>query len=309
MKKSILLLGLVCLLAVSYQASGCGRHSGKEGEDETVVRKVHLKKELQDSVGLTTALAESKKLVSFIEAYGSIAQDTENTVHLTAKEPGILKSFKITEGDTVEEGSPLAVIETNEGKEVEIASPSHGIVMSRYVKAGDRVDSLTSLATISDPDLLRAGFDIYEKDLSFVSLGQKVRVTSTAYPDKEFQGKVVFISPRVDETTRTIKVRVDVENKEHLLKFGMFVTGEIEKVAAEESLIVPLESLQPLEGGFVVFAALDEESFEVRNVRPGKKTELEAEVLEGLRPGEKVVAHGSFTLKSELLKETLGGEE
>lgn len=309
MNKFVLLLSTVCVLVTFFHA-GCGERGEQEPkQEEPTVRKVHLKKELQDSIGLTTAIVESKKLISSIEVYGSIAQDTENTVHITAKEAGILKAFQVAEGETVEEGSPIAVLETSKGETQDVLSPSHGIVVSRYVKEGDKVDNLTSLLTISNPDLLRAGFDIYEKDLSFVSLGQKVRLTSTAYPDKEFNGQVVFISPRVEETTRTIKVRVDVENKEHLLKFGMFVTGRVEKESEKESLVVPLESLQALENGEVVFVELDEEHFEVRDVKVGKKTEKEAEILEGLEVGQEVAGHGSFILKSELLKETLGGEE
>lgn len=288
--------------------AGCDRSSREKPQEGPAVEKVQLKMEAQEAVSLTKARAVRKKLLSHIEVYGSIAQDTEHTMNVTVPERGTLKSFKVGDGDTVDEKTPVAVIETQNQETKEILSPIHGIVMARYVKEGDRVDMVTSIATIVNPDLMRASFDVYEKDLGFVTLGQEVRVRAVSYPGKEFSGKVVFISPRVDETTRTIKIRVDVENNDHLLKFGMFVTGRILKESPEESVVIPLEGIQALENNKVVFVVMGAEDFEVREVKTGSQTENEAAVIEGLKEGEEIVVHGSFILKSELLKGELGGE-
>ena len=113
----------------------------------------------------------------------------------------------------------------------------------------------------------------------------------------------------MDEGTRTIKIRVDVENKEHFLKFGMFVTGKIEKPAEAESVVVPLESVQGIEDKEVVFVRKAEEDFILHDVKVGNRTGDEAEILDGVAGGDEVVVRGSFMLKSELLKDSLGEEE
>lgn len=306
-QKIIQRLCLLILIAIVIASAGCDKAPKETGHDEHAPKMIRLAKEVQESAGLSLREVQEKKLASYLEVYGSIAQDTENTVHVTSKEEGILKTLKVSEGDTVEEGSALAVFQASTGLQ-EIHSPTHGIVLARYLKEGERVDTVTSILTIANPDVMRASFDVYEKDLGFVSLGQKVMVTSMAYRGKEFGGKVVFVSPRVDEATRTVKIRVDVQNGEdHLLKFGMFVTGKIARESEKGSLVIPAESLQIVEEQPVVFVKTGEEIFEVRHVRKGRETDEEIEILEGIQKGERIVANGSFILKSELMKSKLGG--
>lgn len=302
----------ILILAGLLVLSGCGKtNTGAQEvvESPTADSVIHFSNELQTSIGLTLSKAENRKLMESIEVYGSIAQDTENTAHITSDIQGVLKSFSVAAGDTVEEKTPLCIMETADGERREILSPSHGVVMALYAKPGERIDNVGSVLTIADPDLLKASFDIYEKDLSFIKLGQTVKVETTAYPDKEFSGKLSFISPRIDEITRTVKIRVDVENKEHLLKFGMFVTGRIEKESDSEAVIVPLQSIQNLEGKEIVFVKTAVDKFEAREVQTGLKSDKEVAVLNGLNPGEEVTVQGAFTLKSELLKDTLGEED
>ena len=176
------------------------------------------------------------------------------------------------------------------------------------MKEGDAIDPLTSVVTIANPDLMRAIFDVYEKDFSKIEMGQKVEIATTAYANQVFDGKVVFVSPRVDENTRTVKIRVDIENKDHFLKFGMSVNGNIRRESEEEFLVAPLEAIQEVENAKNVFVKINEETFEVRPVSVGIKTDQEAAIAEGLVEGEVIVTQGSFVLKSELLKGELGEE-
>jgi cobalt-zinc-cadmium efflux system membrane fusion protein len=239
---------------------------------------------------------------------GDIAQDTENVTHIIAPAAGTLQSMKVKVGDVVDQGTPLAQVLTNEGNIIEIVSPSHGIVMAQYAKDNESVDVISSLVTIANPDLLRASFNVYEKDLAGIKAGLRVIVKSMAYPDKEFEGELVFISPQVDVKTRAIRVRANVKNEEHLLKFGMYVTGTILVPISEESLLLPEEAVQDMKGETVVFVPHpgENEEFQIREVSIGRKMPGFVEVLEGLSPNEDVVGQGSFYLKSELLKGELG---
>ena len=185
-----------------------------------------------------------------------------------------------------------------------MASPGHGIVLAQYAKEGDLVDTLTSIMTIANPDLLRTSFNVYEKDLAGIEVGQKVLVKTIAYPNKEFEGEIGFISPSVDEKTRAVKIRVNVKNEEHLLKFGMFVTGEILVPISEEVLTLPHSAIQTIEGKSVVFVPKKDEAneFVMKEVPLGRRTADQIEILSGPAEGEEVVGKGSFYLKSELLK-------
>src|SRR3989338_8915595 len=139
--------------------SGCGKTNVEmEVAKETSEAKteVRFSNELQISVGLTTSKAEKRKLVESIETYGTIAQDTESTIHVTSSNPGVLKSFNVAVGDTVDESTSLCVMENAEGERREILSPCHGVVIALYAKPGDRIDRVGSVITIANPDLLKA---------------------------------------------------------------------------------------------------------------------------------------------------------
>ncbi len=296
---------LLCLLIA--MSPGCGSEKNpKEHTDEhhDEAEVIHLKEESQEMIGLEFIKTQKAPLTSSVEVVGEIAQETESVVHITPSQPGTLKSISVKLGEVVEEGTLLCTIVTREGMELEIASSSHGIVLAQYAKEGDAVDTITSMMTIANPDLLRASFNVYEKDLAGIQVGQKVVVQSIAYPEKEFEGEVVFISPSVDEKTRAVKIRVNVKNEEHLLKFGMFVTGEILVPISEEVLTLPHSALQTIEGKSVVFVVNKDEpnEFVMKEVPLGRKTSQQIEILGGLSEGEEVVGKGSFYLKSERLK-------
>lgn len=279
-------------------------HHASHAEEEGVV---HIKPEFQKMIDLQLESAVKEKLVSGIEVVGEIAQETDQVAHVTSDREGVLDSYLVDLGVTVDEGTPLCTLRLKDGENITLEAESHGTVLAKYLKVGDRVDTLTSIMTIADPDLMRAGFDIYERDLSKVSMGQKVEVKSAAYPDQSFDGKVVFVSPRVDSKSRTIKIRVDIENEEHLLKFGMFVTGKIEVPTKEEVLFISQKAIQQIEDEKVVFVPSDEEDeFLIREIEVGREINGKAEILSGLSEGEEIVAEGSFYLKSELLKGEFG---
>ena len=293
---------LLCFVMSMFPGCSCEKKAAKEEHHEEGT--VHLKEESQKMVNLELVKVQRMPLKTKIEVVGEIAKETENVVHITSQEPGRLKAYLMGPSETVEKDTPICVIETKTGTELTIASPSHGIVLAQYLKPGDAVDTLTSIMTIANPDILRASFNVHEKDLAGIKLGQKVLVKSIAYPERTFEGEIVFISPAVDENTRAIKIRVDLKNEEHLLKFGMFVTGDIVVPVSEPVLTVPEEAIQEVEDSPVVFVPSKEEKdeFNVQKVKLGRTIDEQVEILSGVSEGEEIVGKGSFYLKSELLK-------
>lgn len=299
------LLPSFLILAITVLPCGCGSKKESKEEPKTKEQTVRLKEESKKLIDLSIGDVVEAPFESSIEVLGEIAQETEKTIHITSLEVGVLKAYLKEVGEIVEKGTPLCEVTTKTGQVIQITSPQHGLILVRYVKEGDPVDSVTSIMTVANADEIRASFNVYEKDISKVRLKQKVIVKSVAYPDKEFNGEIVFIAPNVDEATRSIKIRVNIDNKADLLKFGMFVTGDIIELSEKPVLLLPSEAVVTIDDKPAVFVSVSPEEFTAVPVKLGRRGKL-IEILEGLKKGDKIVVRGSFQLKSELLKSTFG---
>jgi cobalt-zinc-cadmium efflux system membrane fusion protein len=295
---------LLFFLMLTLFVNGCGPKKTEETDKKE--ETVHLSEEQQKLIDLKIEKVKKAPFESRIQVIGEIAQETEKAVHLTSPEAGVLKAFLKEIGEPVQKNEPLFEVTTRQGQTIQIPAPDHGIILAKYIKEGESVDSITSVMTIVNPDELRASFNVYEKDIARIKLGQKVIVKSVAYPDREFQGIVAFISPSVDDKTRTIRIRVNVDNKEDLLKFGMFVAGDIIETSDELVLLLPKNAVVSIEDKPAVFVPADQEEFALKFVKAGRSTGDFVEIKEGLKEDENVVTQGSFQLKSEFLKSTFG---
>jgi multidrug efflux pump subunit AcrA (membrane-fusion protein) len=280
----------------------------KEGGSE-----IELKAKSQELIGLKTSKVTLTKLKKIIPVIGQIAQDVENVNHITSSTSGIVKECKADIGSLVKEGDTICVLKTDES-DFEIKSPVAGVVIGSFVKSGDKVDTVSSICTVADLSKLWANFDVYEKDVADVKVGQKVTVTSSAYSEKVFEGKIVFVSPRVDETSHTIKIRAVIENKEFFLKLGMFISGEIIFESNEEYLSVPTHAVQTMNNEKIIFIKTKDGKFVMKKINIKTETAeevlMEASSVEGseVKEGDEVVIEGAFLLKSELLKGELEEE-
>ncbi len=109
-----------------------------------------------------------------------------------------------------------------------IISPISGTIIFRDGIIGERIEPGKIFYTVSDLSSLWALFDVNIKDLKFIKIGNAIRIKSLLYPDKEFKGKITYVSDKIDEKLRTLRVRVEVINKHRLLKANMLVFGTIE---------------------------------------------------------------------------------
>ena len=257
-------------------------------------------------IQLQTEKVSRRKLGGKLKVYGKIAQDTENYSYATFNGDGRVKEVYIGLGAIVDKGDPLISIIKDDGNVEQVTSDMHGAVLSIFVKPRERIDRLTSLLSIVDVDTMRATIDIYEKDLRHIRVGQKVHLTTSAFPDKKFEGEVVYISPKVDEHTQSIKVRVDVKNPDHLLRLGMFVSGDLVYASDKTALAVPVSAIQQLNEEDIVFVAQDGDNLKLNEVTLGQTSDGYVEVIRGLKEGDMVVTQGSFYLKSEQAKESFG---
>jgi cobalt-zinc-cadmium efflux system membrane fusion protein len=188
-----------------------------------------------------------------------------------------------------------------------LLSPISGSVIFRDVIEGEHVDPQKILYTVSDLDTLWAILDAYEKDIPFIRKESQVKITSSVYPGKYFRGKIDYISDLIDEKLRTIKIRVEVDNSERLLKPNMYILGTLENpIERRDSLVIPEEAIQNLNGEKIVFVPEDGDIFAVRHIQLGEKVGDKRIIVQGLKDGEKIVVQGAFYLKAELSKSTFG---
>ncbi len=175
-----------------------------------------------------------------------------------------------------------------------------GTVAEKLVELGDYVKEGQPLLKITRLNTVWANFDVYESQIDLFRKGQKISVTTNAYSDKEFQGKVAFIDPVLNPRTRTVKLRVVLDNKNQILKPGMFVEGKIEGVSRskEEQLLVPASAVLWTGERSVVYVKTDPQQpvFEMREVTLGAPLGNSYEVISGLSPGEEIVTNGTFSV-------------
>ena len=166
------------------------------------------------------------------------------------------------------------------------------VLPGAYIMPGDKLYSLSDLSTVW------LYLDVYEKDIAGVVPGQNVMVTSVAYPGEKFNGQVTFISPLLDDATRTVKVRVEMANPGGKLKPNMFVNASV-NIPLGDSLVVPESSLIDTGSRKVVFVAQQEDTFVKRDVVVGRQADGYVQILSGLQPGELVVTAATFLIDSQ----------
>jgi len=192
---------------------------------------------------------------------------------------------------------------------LDVLSPVDGRIIFRDLVLGEHVHPDKVLFIASDLSTVWAFLDAREKDLPFISRSSAIAIQSPVYPGRVFAGRAVHMSDLVDETLRTIKVRVEVANAGLLLKPNMYIQGVVNTAAgSRQVLAVPEEAVQTIDGTSVVFVAERPDTFAAWPVEVGDRIGTNREITKGLDGSELIVLVGAFTLKSERMKSTLGGE-
>jgi cobalt-zinc-cadmium efflux system membrane fusion protein len=190
-----------------------------------------------------------------------------------------------------------------------LTSPIAGTVVGRWAHVGQRAEPSGTLAEIVDLDEVWLDAAVYERDMRLVSPGQPVQVEVRAFPDEVVTGAIAQVAGTLDERTRTVAVRIVLPNPGHRLRPGMFATARIQGTHdhdARRLLAMPWTAVQDIDEHRTAFVRIDEGVFELRRIHTGERAGELVEVLNGLEAGEQVVTEGSFLLKGQLLRSTLG---
>ncbi|WP_257455257.1 efflux RND transporter periplasmic adaptor subunit [Archangium lipolyticum] len=190
-----------------------------------------------------------------------------------------------------------------------LRSPLDGTVIERGAVVGQVADPSRALFHIGDLSRLWLTVHAFERDAVRIPLGASARASFAALPGRDFAAKVGFIGQRVDPASRTIPVRLEVDNPDGLLRPGMSASAFIPLGDSGTPMTtVPAAALQRLEDGWFAFLPKGDGTFERRAVGRGRTLTGDVEVLSGLKAGELVVVEGAFLLKAEVEKSRGGGE-
>lgn len=183
---------------------------------------------------------------------------------------------------------------------VTFVSPVTGHVTEKPVVEGAAVMAGDRVLRIVDHSTLWIDGQVFEKDLPFINLGQKVEATIASRPGERIEGQVIFIHPHVDMMMRTAMVRLVVPNPDLNLRPGMYATVRLEAELAPRAIMAPREAIIDTGERQMAFVAKAVGRFEPRMVQMGHAADNGmVQVMEGLAPGEPVVVSGQFLLDSE----------
>ena len=308
---------LIAFLLLAVALVGCDKKDetpGAKPEAKSEAKRdenlVTLTKENLQHVTLKTEAAALSSLGMTLKAVGRVGANLNKTAKVTSTLEGRLTKLNFDLNDRVRAGEVVALVESPEllGKALELKASIDGVITERTATAGELVDKSKVIYMISDPAQLWAIAEVKERDIAAVKLGQNATFTTLAFPEEKFHGKVVLVGNQVEAGSRTVEVRIAVDNADGRLKAGMFADVEIVTTILDKVLLLPDGALQTDGENQIVFVALDSNKFEKRNVKLGLEQSGRVQVLSGVKVGENVVTDGSFILKSEMLKGQLGAE-
>ena len=251
--------------------------------------------------GQTIALVYSPQLLTAQQELLEAMKFEDSNPSLLASAKRKLKLWKLSDGQiqqVMDSGEPIV--------NWPIKADFSGVVTGINVESGEHVTEGAVLYQVADLNQLWAVFDAYEQNLPWIREGDNIRFNVSAYPEREFTGKVSFIDPFINPETRTAEVRTEVRNANGLLKPRMFARARISSVDPKvitadrgRELTVPKSAVMWTGKRSVVYVKVPGKNvptYEMREVTLGSGLSESYLVEEGLQPGEEVVTHGTFTV-------------
>src|SRR6266849_4595245 len=187
-----------------------------------------------------------------------------------------------------------------------VRAPFDGELSVRKVEVGQYLTAGTQIVSLTDLSVLYANFTVTEKDSAQLKVGQTVRVVVDAYPGRNFEGKITTIEPQIATDTRNIRVQATIANPERILKPGMFTTTTVVLPEKQPVVTIPETAVDYTLYGDNVTPPTEKKEEDGKTsltvvrtfVQAGKRIEGRAEILKGLKPGDRVVSVGQLKLQS-----------
>ncbi|CCD08930.1 Chemiosmotic efflux system C protein B [Legionella pneumophila subsp. pneumophila] len=257
---------------------------------------VHLTSAQTKMLGIKVVDATNRPMAQLLGLNGQVQLLPDAQADVSIRISGSVTAIDVNLGDSVKAGQRLATVQSrlvgNPPPSVAVTAPIAGIIDARNINLGQAVEPNTVLFHISNRDKLLVIAQVYEEDLGKVKVGQEVTIHALSYPKQTFPGQVTLIEPNLDPLTRTVNVRITLDNKEGLLKTGMFVRANVILARNEAALTVPNAAVLQADGEQFVFVQ-NGDIYDRVVVKIGAVDDDYSEITDGLVPGDLVVTQGN----------------
>jgi cobalt-zinc-cadmium efflux system membrane fusion protein len=285
----------------SFDVNVATEHGGQSyrWEYESHEGRTRIPERIATESGIVTEPAGPRTIRETVEVTGSVQVNPGRISEVSARFPGVVTEVRRDTGDTVRRGDVLARIETNESlRPLDVVAPIDGLVVHRNIQVGQLTGD-QPLYVIADLDEIWVQLDIFGRDLSRVSAGQSVTVSTLDGEQRD--GVIDFVSPLVAHGSQSVRARVPLENEDAALRAGQFISATVVVAESDVPLAVRRDAVQRFRDFDVVYARVGD-TYEVRMLELGRHDGEYIEVLGGLNIGEVYVSANSFLVKADIEK-------
>ena len=253
--------------------------------------------------GVRLATAGPGEVDIGVDLPGEVRPNGDRIAHLRPRFPGIVREVRKQIGDRVRAGDVLAIIESESLSPFELKAAFDGTIIDKHISPGETVTRDDTAFIVADLSTVWVTISIYQSALSQVAVGQPVTLTA-GHGTLEATGRIAYITPVVDQATRTASARVVLPNPDGTWRPGLFVNATVYN-PRPGAVVVPRRAIQTLERRPVVFVAVGDR-FEARPVTIGHAGRTLVEITKGLSVGDRFAEERSFLVKAELAKGEAG---
>jgi cobalt-zinc-cadmium efflux system membrane fusion protein len=189
---------------------------------------------------------------------------------------------------------------------IPIKAPASGRILQKNITPGTTISTSTDAFVLGDISRLWMLASVDATTLTKLRLGQTATVTLPDVPEANYAGKIANLGQEFDPVTRLMQVRIEIRNPDNRVRPEMLASAEFTTGDGIPAVLVPQEAIQQVNGEDVVFVRMAPDRFRVQAVQTGENMRGKIRILQGLKPGEQVITHGSFIAKSQLLKSSIG---
>ncbi|MFY9288632.1 MAG: efflux RND transporter periplasmic adaptor subunit [Alphaproteobacteria bacterium] len=282
------------------QISSDSKQAEKEGHHAEEGDSTEMSQAVADASGIKTDTAQGAIVRQTITLTGLISLNQNTTAQVKARFPGIVRDVRKGQGETVNAGDVLAMVESNDSLQTyPVKSPITGSIIIRNTNIGD-VAADAPLFTIANISNVWGEFHIFPRDIDRIKKGQMVRITS-------FEGQhnstapIDIVLPVAEASSQTIIARVMLPNPDGVWRAGMTVKGDVIINEQQVPLAVRTSAIQRMENKVVVFIKEDDH-YIARPIETGLSDSEWTEVRDGLKENETYVSENSFIIKADIGK-------
>ena len=269
-------------------------HDDHEGESG-----MEISPEMAKKIGLKLSEASGGNISTTVVFPAEIKLNRDQTASVSPRYSSVVRQVFVEIGDEVKKGDILASLENRDSMAVyTVAAPLDGVVVDKATAAGEVASVDKELFKIADLSTVWADINIFPRFQH--TIHKDMPVEFVAHDGHTARGVVKYLSPLVSEETRTFTARCVLKGADEDFTPGAFVRARITTDSARVSIRVESEAVQMFEGEPVVFVPT-EHGYESREVQTGLSEQHFVEITKGLKPGERYVSAGAFTLKAEMV--------